>query len=152
MASGNTGGHLAAPLWHSFMQVAHRDMNIPTIPGLEPHPVQVAEMQRLAELKKNEPQAAQEQASASSSRGVSEQTREALKRIMVSIRKASGLGDADPPPGSSDPVQVSHSRSRRVPRSGPILRTALSVRARPGDGSSLHSWCCVDAFLSPPSP
>ncbi len=32
MAGGNTGGQLAAPLWHSFMSVAHRDMNIPNIP------------------------------------------------------------------------------------------------------------------------
>lgn len=104
MASGNTGGHLAAPLWHSFMQVAHRDMNIPTIPGLDPHPVQIAEMQRLAELKRNEPQAAQEQANALSSKGMSEQTREALKRIMASLRKASGLEDSDTAPGSSEPV------------------------------------------------
>src|SRR5258705_1538013 len=51
MAAGNTGGQLAAPIWHSFMTVAHTDMNIPTIPGLAPHPVQVAEQQRAVGLR-----------------------------------------------------------------------------------------------------
>ncbi len=51
MAGGTTGGHFAAPVWHSFMSVVHTDMNIPTIPGLQPHPVQVAEQQRIAALK-----------------------------------------------------------------------------------------------------
>ena len=51
MAGGTTGGHFAGPVWHSFMSVVHTDMNIPTIPGLQPHPVQVAEQQRLAALK-----------------------------------------------------------------------------------------------------
>ena len=33
------------------MSVVHTDMNIPTIPGLQPHPVQVAEQQRIAALR-----------------------------------------------------------------------------------------------------
>src|SRR5690606_32036760 len=49
-----TGGHQAAPIWHNFMAVAHTDMNIPTIPGLEPHPVQIAERERLAAIKQSE--------------------------------------------------------------------------------------------------
>ena len=47
-----TGGLLPAQAWHSLMSVAHSNMNIPTIPGLTPHPTQVEEQQRLAELKK----------------------------------------------------------------------------------------------------
>ncbi len=62
MSGGNTGGQLAAPIWHSFMQVVHTDMNIPTIPGLPPHPTQLAEQQRIADLKQSDPAAAAEQA------------------------------------------------------------------------------------------
>ena len=49
MRAGVTGGHQAAPVWHDLMTVAHTDMNIPTIPGLAPHPRQIEEQQRLAE-------------------------------------------------------------------------------------------------------
>ncbi len=59
---------LAAPLWHSFMSVAHRDMNIATLPGLEPHPVQLAEMQRIAELKRTNPAAAAAELGAAASK------------------------------------------------------------------------------------
>ena len=51
MRAGVTGGHQAAPIWHDLMTVAHTDMNIPTIPGLAPHPRQIEEQQRLAEVK-----------------------------------------------------------------------------------------------------
>ncbi len=51
MSGGTTGGVFASPVWHSFMSVVHTDMNIPTIPGLEPHPVQVAEQQRIAAMR-----------------------------------------------------------------------------------------------------
>jgi penicillin-binding protein 1A len=47
-----TGGSFPAQTWHDFMLQAHDTDNIPTIPGLEPHPVQVAEQQRLAALQK----------------------------------------------------------------------------------------------------
>ena len=33
------------------MSVVHTDMNIPTIPGLQPHPVQIAEQQRIAAMR-----------------------------------------------------------------------------------------------------
>ncbi len=45
-----TGGSFPAQIWHNFMVLAHDTDNIPTIPGLEPHPVQVAEQARLAQL------------------------------------------------------------------------------------------------------
>jgi len=103
MASGNTGGHMAAPIWRSFMSVAHRDMNIPTIPGLQPHPVQVAEMERLAELKKTDPAAAaaalgETEAGKPSQSLMSEPAREALKHITSAMRKAAGLPEPLPSP------------------------------------------------------
>ncbi len=59
--SGVTGGSLPTTAWHAFMSVAHTNRNIPTIPGLPPHPAQVAEQQRLAELKRTDPGLAQAQ-------------------------------------------------------------------------------------------
>jgi penicillin-binding protein 1A len=99
MMSGNTGGQLAAPLWHSVMTVAHSDMNIPTIPGLPPHPVQVAEQQRLAELRRSDATLAAAPAEAPRrSSSMPDQTREALKRLVQALRKASGA-PAESPPG-----------------------------------------------------
>jgi penicillin-binding protein 1A len=96
MASGTTGGQMAAPVWHSFMTVAHTDMNIPTIPGLAPHPVQVAEQQRIASLRPTDAAIANAQAGASRSQSLMpEQTREALKRIVQSVRKANGTSEGE---------------------------------------------------------
>lgn len=47
-----TGGSFPAQTWHNFMMLAHDTDNIPNIPGIEPHPVQVAEQQRLAQAQK----------------------------------------------------------------------------------------------------
>ncbi|MCL4765774.1 MAG: PBP1A family penicillin-binding protein [Hyphomicrobiaceae bacterium] len=99
MANGTTGGQMAAPVWHSFMSVAHTDMNIPTIPGLTPHPVQVAEQQRIAELRRNDgilAASAQAGAQRKGQASMPDQTREALKRIVQSLRKASGPAGAAP--------------------------------------------------------
>ncbi len=103
MASGNTGGHMAAPLWHSFMSVAHKDMNIPPIPGIPLHPMQIAEQQRIAELKRLDPQAAaaelggaEEGSKTSIAPLMSATAKEALKRIASALRKAAGV--AEPPP------------------------------------------------------
>lgn len=95
-----TGGSLPAQIWNSFMSVAHTNMNIPTIPGLPPHPTQVAELQRLAELKRADPTLAQAQPAAAETARKSpslmgDPTREALKRIGLSLRKAAGLEPAD---------------------------------------------------------
>ncbi len=118
MASGNTGGHMAAPLWHSFMSVAHRDMNIPTIPGLQPHPVQVAEQQRIAELKRTDPAAAAaltgEALGPKTSPIMSEPTRDTLKRIATALRKAAGMEDA--PPERRHPRRLDRTRPRKATR------------------------------------
>lgn len=100
MGGNATGGGLAAPLWHSFMSVAHRSMDIPTIPGLQPHPVQVAERERIAELKRTDPAAAaallgeEERTSPL----MSDKARETLRRITAELRRAAGV--AGPPPSS----------------------------------------------------
>jgi penicillin-binding protein 1A len=109
MSSGNTGGHLAAPVWHAFMAVAHTDMNIPTIPGLAPHPVQIAEQQRLADLKVSDPTlaAALEGAADGAQNSASlmgDLTRDALKRITSAMRKAAGLAEPVAPQPTAPPA------------------------------------------------
>ena len=59
---GITGGSLPAQAWHSYMQVAHKNYPaIPPIPGLGLHPNQVADQQRLIDLKRTDPGMAQAQ-------------------------------------------------------------------------------------------
>ncbi len=103
MSAGTTGGQLAAPIWQQFMSVAHTDMNIPTIPGLSPHPVQAAEQQRIAAMERNKV-AASEPAGSRSQSLMSERTRKALERIVKSLRTASGdEGQEEPAPGAPPP-------------------------------------------------
>ncbi len=125
-SNGVTGGHFAAPLWHSFMTVAHTDMNIPTIPGLPIHPAQIAEQQRIADLKVQEAaagitQQTFTQADDGSKRPLSampDQTRDALKKLSLALRKAGNLGDAPP---------------AATPVSAPALPGALPGSTAPAD-------------------
>ncbi len=110
MISGSptTGGHLAAPIFHNFMAVAHTDMNIPPIPGIEDHPVQVAERARLEELKRAEIAAGNISAATNAdgtarpANAMPDQTRDALKKLSLAMRKAGGLGEPAAPPGTPD--------------------------------------------------
>jgi penicillin-binding protein 1A len=88
---GVTGGSLPTQAWHAFMSVVHTNRNIPTIPGLTPHPAQLAEQQRLAELKRTDPTLAQAQiahATQKKSSIMADQTRDALRRLADSMRRA----------------------------------------------------------------
>ena len=101
MSGGTTGGQLAAPIWQQFMSVAHTDMNIPTIPGLSPHPIQVAEQQRVAAMQRNKVAASEPAAGPRSQSLMSERTRKVLERIVKSLRTASGdQGTEEPTPGT----------------------------------------------------
>ncbi len=129
MVSGTTGGHFSAPLWKTFMSVVHTDMNIPTIPGLQPHPVQVAEQQRLAALASAAPATpgapgAEPGKPASSSSLMSDQTREALKAIVQTLRKAAGLSapveTPAPTPGKGAPGQAPQKKAQADPGPGSL--------------------------------
>jgi penicillin-binding protein 1A len=91
---GVTGGSLPAQAWHNFMSVAHTNRNIPPIPGLPLHPNQVAEQQRLAELKRTDPGLAQAQIAQSTQKKTSimpDQTRDVLRRLAETMRRAGGI-------------------------------------------------------------
>jgi penicillin-binding protein 1A len=89
-----TGGSLPAQAWHAFMSVAHNNRHIPQIMGLPLHPAQVAELQRLAELKRTDPGLARAQIAQSAPKKASsimpDQTRDALKRLVETMRRANG--------------------------------------------------------------
>lgn len=132
MARSNTGGQLAAPIWRDFMAVAHKDMNIATIPGLAPHPVQIAEQQRIAQLRLTDPQLAARlsgEVDAKASMGrMPDAAVEALRRVAADLRKASGTS---PPEG--DPDQSSPGRQ------GSLLGTMPQSARSAGAGSRSYN-------------
>ncbi len=95
---GVTGGSYPAQIWQQFMSLAHRSMDIPTIPGLRPHPVQIAEAQRIAALPQSTPSDQLDAAARTQTGLVPDRTRALLSRIEQSIEKAiSGVELATPP-------------------------------------------------------
>ena len=135
MAGGNTGGQLAAPIWQAFMSVVHTDMNIPTIPGLPPHPTQIAEQQRIADLKVSDPAMAAEQTAAeiaqTSSSLMPEATRDALKRVSSAFKKAAGLPET---PGAAPASPLPTAPANPSP-AGPAKKDPRDDRALREDDS-----------------
>ena len=123
-----TGGSLPAVTWNNFMSVAHPNKDIATIPGLSPHPAQVAEKQRLAEARRLEPANSASSVEGASRRNASimpEPTREALKKLATAMRKAGGVPAE--PASPTTPAQPASSVDRRAEApagggTGPRLR------------------------------
>ncbi len=120
-----TGGTIPATAWHNFMAVAHTSMDIPQIPGLPLHPVQIAERQKLEEQRRAQASQGRDQAMASSTTDgaqkrshslMSDRTREALKKVAQALRAAGGL----PPEPASSPKGEPERSDRRaeIPESG----------------------------------
>ena len=134
MQSGTTGGGMAVPVWHSLMMAAHDTNRIPTLPGLTPHPFQVAEQARLAEAARREPATAQAAVGAAR-RPLSimpGETREALRRLAQAMRKAAGLpaeGALDAPPVRQGTPVGPQSPDRRADAA--IVNSTDQQRARP---------------------
>jgi penicillin-binding protein 1A len=124
-----TGGSWPAVTWANFMNVAHPSKDIATIPGLQPHPAQVAEKQRLAEARRLEPAPTTAQAEGAPRRSASimpEPTREALKKLATAMRKAGGVApEPSAAPGSAAPAAAA---DRRAEAGG--LAGGLGVRPR----------------------
>lgn len=146
MRAGVTGGHQAAPIWHDLMMVAHTDMNIPTIPGLAPHPRQVEEQQKLAQLRAQQVAAGLEPTPAAETSKpqsvMPPKTRDTLKVLVTALRKANGESPVTPsgsdgsprPPVSVDPKEAPQPVSK-PDRRATLLDTShddLSAPASPG--------------------
>ena len=148
-----TGGSIPAIAWHAFMSVGHQNMNIPQIPGLTLHPTQVAEKQRLDELKRSQPAvaAAQEQSGSRRQNSImSPQARDALKKVAKSLRVAAGIPEELPPapasgsspaapaqPGAMQPGALQPSVTQpgvTPPAAQPTNPAAPAARGRRADG------------------
>jgi penicillin-binding protein 1A len=107
-----TGGNLPAMAWHSFMSIATTNPDIPTIPGLDPHPAQVEERKRLAALRQLDPTGAQGQSTADGAAAqaqrslMPDRTRQTLRQLGEEMRLAAdrpgGIGTK--PDGSPAPA------------------------------------------------
>ena len=168
--SNVTGGGIPATVWHGFMSVAHSTMNIPPIPGLAIHPVQVAERQKIEELKRTQPQqvVAQDPGQLAGARRnaslMPDQTRTALKRVAQSLRTAAGITvppepDPAPQPASSGPATPSAgapgqpqpaAQPRPAPPAAPVQPTARPKRADAADPAPLPG--SVKPLPAGPSP
>jgi penicillin-binding protein 1A len=109
-----TGGSLPAETWQRFMAVAHTSMNIPTIQGLTPHPRQIQEQERLAQLRRTDPAlaAAQVTAGQRTNKIMPDKTRDVLKRLAETLRRVSG--DAVPGDSGSAPPAPAAGPERRA--------------------------------------
>ena len=98
-----TGGSFPAQTWHNFMVLAHDTDNIPTIPGLPAHPVQVAEQQRLAKLQQavatNSDVIIVPAATPESVKDMSSATRQVLEKIGELLKAAPSQPERQSHPG-----------------------------------------------------
>jgi penicillin-binding protein 1A len=93
-----TGGSFPAETWHNFMVLARDTDNIPTIPGLPAHPVQVAEQKRLAKLQQavaTDSDVVIPAASPESVKDMSSATRQVLEKIGELLKEAPSLSPSD---------------------------------------------------------
>ncbi len=123
-----TGGSLPAQTWQAYMSVAHTDMNIPTIPGLQPHPTQIAEMERLAYLRKTDPNyQAQANANSQTASLLPVATKKALKALATALRKANGKEASDDAPADpKDGAEKKPDQRAELPSRGEASKNSLS--------------------------
>jgi penicillin-binding protein 1A len=121
--AGITGGSLPAQAFKAYMSVAHKNYrSIPPIPGLGLDANQVAEQQRLQDLKRTDPGLAQAQIAQANQKKTSlmpDQTREALKKLSDAMRQAAGLqptpASVTPSSGAAPPGLTPAPKSPRPP-------------------------------------
>lgn len=110
---GVTGGSYPAEAWQSFMQVAHRSMAFPTLPGLSEHPTQAAERIRLEHLRKSDPSlAAAAAAAARSGLALPDKTRAALEALQANLARAAAGEPAVTPSAPNTPPATDASDQR----------------------------------------
>jgi penicillin-binding protein 1A len=82
-----TGGNLPAMTWKAYMEKAHANYDIPTIPGLDPHPVQIETRQRMAQLEAEDPTLGRNERG---TRSMPEETRAMLENLIEMFDEAVG--------------------------------------------------------------
>ncbi len=129
MRSGTTGGGVAAPVWHELMAAAHGTENLPTLPGLPAHPVQLAEQQRLAEQRRNQP--VTQDTTRKHQRVMPVATRNALKKLVDAMRQAGtqpapGEGRTPPSGRQRQPLQPAPKQPDRRAAATPAATDPLT--------------------------
>ena len=100
-----TGGSFPAQTWHNFMVQAHDTDNIPAIPGMPLHPLQMAEQERMAAMTQNVGSdiAPAPAAPAESVKDMSPATRQILQSIADLLKDARELAPSQAPrPGRAE--------------------------------------------------
>jgi penicillin-binding protein 1A len=119
-----TGGSFPAQTWKTYMMAAHDTDNIPTIPGVEPHPRQLAEQRRIAAVMSQGTTAELPVPPPPESvKDMSPATRKVLKALGSLLKKAPPLAPQD----QTDQDQV------QAPSSEPTPSLASTAN---GDGTS----------------
>jgi penicillin-binding protein 1A len=103
-----TGGNLPAMTWHKYMVQAHANYDIPTIPGFEPHPVQVEARRQMAERQADDPTLGERRPAA---RSMPEATRVLLEKLIQEFEAPSG-GQPEREAEASDPAQSAKQEAR----------------------------------------
>jgi len=102
-----TGGSFPAQTWHNFMVAAHDTDNIPKLPGIAVHPVQVAEQARLAAAAAQNAAANPEAPPAAAVENVKDMslaTKQALLRLSTLLKDARRLSPSDQKPNHAEAV------------------------------------------------
>lgn len=99
-----TGGSFPAQTWHDYMMAAHDTDNIPSIPGIELHPVQVAEQARIAAAMAQNASANPDIAAPApeSVKDMSSATRQVLDKLSSMLKDARPLTPSDARPDRAE--------------------------------------------------
>jgi penicillin-binding protein 1A len=140
-----TGGSFPAQAWHDFMVMAHDTDNIPEIPGLPLHPVQVAEQERLAKLQQavatDSDVMIVPAATPESVKDMSSATRQILEKIGNLLKTAPSLSPRDDhaqapaPPEAKPPSSIASASVSPAAVPAETLPNQAAPQAGPAAGS-----------------
>ncbi|MGV1013476.1 MAG: transglycosylase domain-containing protein [Methyloceanibacter sp.] len=137
-----TGGSFPAEIWQKYMIAAHDTDNIPQIPGLELHPVQVAEQERLrAAMAQNTSAETPVLQSPESVKDMSTATRQVLGKISTLLKDARPV--TGEPKGPDRAAAV-------APSDGVATQPSLAS-ARPADGVTITEDVGISISAEPES-
>lgn len=120
-----TGGSFPAQTWNTYMEAAHDTDNIPVVPGVEPHPRQVAEQQRIAAImSQNTTAELPVPPPAENVKDMPAATRQVLMNIGKLLKKAPRLTP-------SDEANERRARAPSAARSQPNLASAANREGAP---------------------
>lgn len=133
-----TGGSFPAQTWKTFMDAAYDGDNIPTAPGVTPHPRQIAERQRLAAvMQQNTTAELPVPPPIDTSKDMSKATRQVLGNIATLLQKAPPVNPRRPgqqsratQPAGNKPTSNVASATANTPPAKPVANRNAERAAR----------------------